>query len=112
MLLYETDVREQTAVEMIENSTDVSNFLTNVDVNMQKQAWLTEEIWLDISNISDGILKKQIIEIIDSMWDVNYSVSMDLMENVIVDLGSLSETKLIIEKIKDIIISINELILE
>ncbi len=110
VLLYETDVREQLAVEMIENNTNVSNFLTSVDVNMQKQAWLTEKIWLDASNITDENLKHQIIEIIDGMWDVNYSVSLGLMEDAIVDLGNLSEAELIIEKIENIILCINELI--
>ena len=91
VLLYETDVREQLAVEMIENNTNVSNFLTFVDVNMQKQAWLTEKIWLDTSNITDENLKQQIIEIIDGMWDVNYSISLGLMNDAIVDLGNVSE---------------------
>jgi hypothetical protein len=112
VFLNEIKLREEIAVEMIENNSDISDFLTTVDVNMQKQAWLTEHIWLDISNISDDILKKQIIEIVDGMWNVNYSVSISLMEYGIIELESLSGTENIVDKIEEIILSINEIIIE
>ena len=44
------------------------------------------------------------------MWGVNYSVSLGLMEDAIFALENISGTELIIEKIEDIILSINDLI--
>jgi hypothetical protein len=107
VLIYENNLREQIAVDMIENNEDPSDFLTNVDINMQEQAWLNEDIWLEVSKISDETLKLQIIDIIDGMWNVNYTITIGLMEEALNILENLPGTNIIINRIERIISSIN-----
>ena len=111
VLLYENEKREEYAKKFIENTTEVTEFLTDVDYEMQNQGYLTEEIWMDASNISDIIIKEQVIEIIGDMWFFNYSISLENMDNAISELDIISENDpiidLIICKIQTIIQSIN-----
>jgi len=109
VLLYEVDIREQIASNMIENDMDVSEFLTYIDMGMQKQAWLTEQIWLEISKISNEENKQEIIEQIGNIWEKNYSVSLEKMRNAIYILENIPQTESIIEKIEEIMIIIEEL---
>ncbi len=105
VFLNETMEHEKMANTLIENGSDVSEFLTIVDTSIQEQAWLTEQIWLEVSKSSNN--KQEIIEIIGNIWGENYSVSLDLMASAIDSLRDISESR-ITGKITDIALNICE----
>lgn len=113
VFFYENELREGFSKTIITNTSEVSNFLTDVDMAMQYQGFLTQQIWLETSNISDLEIKQEVIDIIDDIWCKNYTVSLICMENSISLLenvsGNVSEIDIIISKIEQIIISINEI---
>jgi len=113
VFLFENDFREQISKTFITNTSEVSNFLTDVDMAMQYQAWLTQKIWLETSNISDLEIKQEVIDIIDDIWCENFSVSLICMEKAISLLENISgyvpQIDIIIDKIEQIIFSINEI---
>jgi hypothetical protein len=80
----------------------VSNFLTVIDMGMQKQAYLTEEIWMEISKISDDNTKQLVIDIVDGIWIDDYYSSLKMMEESIGKLEDLPNTDSIVTKICDI----------
>ena len=109
VFLYETEVAEDIAKDMMGNNLSVCEFLTDVDTGMQEQAWLTEQIWMEASKICDQKEKQEIMEIISSLWANNYLSSLEYMEVAIHDLTNISESEYFIDKIGNIILSICEL---
>jgi hypothetical protein len=113
VFFYENEKREEYAKGLIENITEVSEFLTSVDYEMQFQGYFTEEIWMDASNISNNSIKQQVIDIIGDMWLFNYTISLDNMNKAISNLenitGSDPTIGLIITKIEKIVQSINDI---
>lgn len=113
VFFYENELREEFAKTIITNTSEVSIFLTDVDMAMQYQGFLTQQIWLETSNISDSEIKQEVIDIIDDIWNKNYSVTLTFMENAISLLenvsGYVSEIDIIISKIEKIMFSINEI---
>ncbi|MCK4332564.1 MAG: hypothetical protein KAV40_03180 [Thermoplasmatales archaeon] len=103
VFLSETEGHEEMANKLIENNSDISEFLTIVDTSIQEQAWLTEQIWLEVGKSSNN--KQEIIEIIGSIWRENYSVSLDLMTSAIDSLRNISESRTI-SKITDIALNV------
>jgi len=93
VLIYETDIAEK---------KDVSDFLTIIDKGMQKQAFLTEEIWLEISKVSN----QEIFEIIENLWHSNYSFSLDRMEKALLRLKPIKGLMKVKEKISEIALDI------
>jgi hypothetical protein len=59
---------------------DTSDFMTTIDMSMQRQAYFTEELWMELSKISDN---KQIIDIIAEIWNKNYTNSLINIENAV-----------------------------
>jgi len=84
----------------------VSNFLTAIDMGMQRQAYLTEKIWMDISKISDDITKEFVIDIVDGIWIDDYFSSLKMMEESIEKLEDLPNTDSIVTKIGDIALNL------
>jgi len=109
VFLYEMEIREQIAVDMIADDMSVSGFLTHIDMGMQKQAWLTEKIWLAASNISNEEDKQKVVDIISGLWEANFSVSFDRMENAIYDLEVIPQTENIVDIIRQIMLTIFDL---
>ena len=105
VFLSETEGHEEMANKLIENNSDISEFLTIVDTSIQEQAWLTEQIWLEVGKSSNN--KQEIIEIMGSIWRENYSVSLDLMTGAIDSLRNISESRTI-SKITDIALNVCE----
>ena len=105
VFLSETEGHEEMANKLIENNSDISEFLTIVDTNIQEQAWLTEQIWLEVGKSSNN--NQEIIEIIGRIWRENYSVSLDLMTSAIDSLRNISELRTI-SKITDIALNVCE----
>jgi hypothetical protein len=86
VFLSENEANEILADQMIHNASDIIPFLTAMDCCMQKQAYLTEQLWLNASNVSQGI--------IGSIWMKNYTVSFDRMQKAMFLLKNIlgSET--------------------
>jgi len=106
VFLYEIDSMEQISTDMLTSNIDVSDFLTTIDTSMQKQAFLTEEIWMDASTISNQKNKQEIIDIITGLWHTNYTCSLDKMKNALLSLEKVSGATRVKEKITDIVLDI------
>ena len=109
VFLYEMEIREQIAGDMIADDMSVSGFLTHIDMGMQKQAWLTEQIWMAASNVSNEEDKQKVIDIISGLWEANFSVSLDRMENAIYNLEDIPQTEDIVDDIRQIMLTIFDL---
>ena len=109
VFLYETEVAENKAKDMIANNLSVSEFLTVIDTGMQEQAWLTQQMWMEASNICDQKNKQEIMDIISDIWVKNYASSLEYMETAIHDLTNVSESEYFIDKIEGVVLSICEL---
>lgn len=109
VFLYETEVAENTAKDMMANNLSVSEFLTVIDTGMQEQAWVTQQMWMEASNICDQKNKHEIMGIISGIWVKSYSSSLEYMETAIHDLTNVSESEYFIDKIEGIVLSICEL---
>ena len=106
VLLYETDIAEKIATNIISDNKGVSEFFTVIDMSMQKQAFLTEDIWMDASTITNTKNKQSIIDIIENLWEKNYSCSLNKMRNALLDLEKVTGSNRIKEKIADIALDI------
>jgi hypothetical protein len=71
-------------------------------MGMQRQAYLTEEIWMEISKISDDNFKQLVIDIVEGIWVEDYFSSLKMMEESIEKLKVFPNTDIIITKISDI----------
>ena len=109
VFLYENEASEDIATGVIEDNMDVSNFLTIVDTNMQKQALLTEELWLEASKISDNKLKQNIIDYIEDIWYENYTLSMNRMKIILPNIKKISGSDFFVDRIEDIALNICKL---
>ncbi len=98
VFLYETDFAEQ-IVKTITSNQKISNFLTQIDTGMQKQAYLTEQIWMKTSSVSNKKNKQFIIDILCGIWNSNYSSSLFLMKDSVNKLRNISNTDYILDKI-------------
>ncbi|MCJ2533848.1 MAG: hypothetical protein LN364_01285, partial [Candidatus Thermoplasmatota archaeon] len=103
VFLHETEDMEEIAEELLQNNLDVSSFLTVVDMGMQKQAMLTQQIWSEAfeQELEDANLIK-------NMWQINYSYSLEMMENVIYVLNNSPKSSVVFDKIIEIVLSICE----
>jgi hypothetical protein len=82
VFLSENEANEKLAYQLIHNASDIILFLTAVDQNMQEQAFLTEQLWLNASNVSQGI--------IENIWMDNYTVSIERIQKAISVLKNIS----------------------
>ena len=97
------DAEQITTGLQVDKSIVVPDFLTIIDMGMQRQAYYTEEMWIDASKISDN---QKIIEVITNIWKDNYTVTLNMMKTAILDLEKISESIAIKEKIADIALDI------
>lgn len=106
VFFYENDVLEEIATERIEEGENISEFLTIFDTSAQKQAWFTEQIWMDASKISNQKEKQETVAIISNIWEKNYSSSLKAMEFAIYDLEDITGTATVSNMIKNIALSV------
>jgi hypothetical protein len=106
VFLYENEIIENIAVNIIEEDEILSDFLTIFDINAQKQAFLTEEIWFDIDDLIDQNEKELCINIIENNWGLNYSNSLINMKYTVLNLLELNNTFPIINNIIEIAFSV------
>lgn len=93
---------EKIAIDYIKKGADVNNYLTLIDMGMQKQAYITEQMWLELEKIQNKNNKQKILESIEKIWDKNYSSSLNEMENSIEEIIEIPSTNFFIKKICDI----------
>ncbi len=91
---------EKTAEEIISNNIDITDFLTIIDMSMQKQAYITQELW------KDAINKQDIQIIISDLWNNTYYDSLLKMKNAAIYFVENSDSKLYIDKINEIALNI------
>ena len=103
VFFYEIDSMEQFSSDLLKNDRDVSEFLTIFDTGMQRQAYYTEELWMEASKHPS---KQEIIDALTGLWENNYLFSLDRMQKVITSLKDVSGSTSIIEKIEDIALDI------
>ncbi len=99
VFINETDKIEKISIEYILNDTDISEFLTTIDMSMQKQAYLTQQIWKDIDKITN---KQKVLNAIDSIWEENYLETLENIKNALFELEKISGTQIIKQRLKDI----------
>jgi hypothetical protein len=104
VFLVENELIEKLAEDLIENNqADIAtNLLTISDVGMQRQAWLTEQLWMEVGNISNQTTRQEIMNIIDNVWDKNYTLSLEEIETGIYALSNISGSESIVRKLEDI----------
>lgn len=100
---------ENICINFLENKSKLSNFFTIIDAEMQKQAYLTEQLWLNISKITNKSSIESISNIFEDLWEKNYSISLNAMNNSITLLEQFPGTEVFIKDIESIIVSIVKL---
>jgi hypothetical protein len=88
VFLNENMEHEKIAEALLDRNSDVSEFLTVVDVGMQRQAFLTLEIWRDVGR---NHRNERVVEIVGGLWHGNYSASLDSMFSAVESLKSMGE---------------------
>lgn len=96
----EIEEMEKVSIDYISNKTDVSEFLTTIDMSMQKQAFLTEELWKTIDN------KESVIDIIKNIWEDNYLSTLENIKNALFELDEMPQSNFIKQKLIDISLDI------
>lgn len=84
VFLFENEINEAVAHLMIHSSLNVTSFLTDVDKGMQEQAFLTEQLWLSMSNLSRRV--------IEDLWVSNYSATQHNIDQAIILLQYIPES--------------------
>jgi len=103
VFFYEINSMEQISNNLLKDNNDVSEFLTIIDTSMQRQAYYTEEMWMEASKHSS---KQEIINILAGIWDSNYSSTLDEMQNAITNLENAPGSAKFVDKIGDIALDI------
>ena len=106
VFLMELEDIEENIISNSYNDDLISDFLTIFDISLQKQAFLTEEIWMQASRIINQNTKQEIIEIISRIWDTNYTHSLNKMKQALLDLEKITMSNKIIENIQKIALDI------
>ena len=86
--------------DLLENlkDTELSSLFTTVDKSMQRQAFMTQELWLEASKSSN---KNEINKILSTIWNTNYSLSLTEMEKAVSDIIKLGVQPVFKDKIVD-----------
>jgi hypothetical protein len=106
VFLNEIEKAEKISIEKIVDNQKISEYLTIVDNGMQRQAMITQQIWMEISKISKQEGNQAVRIIVNKIWDEDYLNSINHMRKSISYLKELPNTDMIIDKIKEIAIDI------
>lgn len=106
VFLNEINEAEQISIEQIEDPQKISDYLTIVDTSMQRQALITEQIWMEISKIPNQDNMQAVKIIVNKIWNKNYSSSLEFMKNSIHYLKKIPNTNSILNKIGEIALDI------
>jgi len=94
VFLFENEVNELIAHQMIHSGSNITPFLTNQDRGMQEQAFLTEQLWLNEPNASQTIT--------ENLWTKNYSSTLIRMKKAVIlfkDFSGSEPSLSILEKL-------------
>jgi hypothetical protein len=100
VFLVENEVNEALAHLMIHAQLNVTPFLTELDSEMQEQAFLTEQLWLNTPNASRGI--------IENIWMDKYTLTLYNIQEAIAILNNLPRSEISIFLLQKIAQSICE----
>ncbi len=98
VFLHEIEVAEDISTEIISDHEKLSSFFNIVDMGMQRQALLTEQLWLELNQTSS----QPLMDVVGSLWKHNYSTSLKSMNSTIHDIQELSTSTVFIDAIGDI----------
>ena len=70
---------------------------------MQRQAYATEELWMEVTKVANG---KYIMKILENIWNSNYSNSLDEMQKAIIHFDDTTGSNYFINKITEIALDI------
>lgn len=99
VFLFENEINEQLASEMIQNGINITPFITTMDRAMQEQAFLTQQLWLSTPNAS--------MAIIENLWMGNYTMSLQKMGQALFALSAILGSEIVISTIAKIIHNIS-----
>jgi hypothetical protein len=100
VFLFENELNELLAHQMIHLELNITSFLTALDRGMQEQAFLTEELWLNAPNASRAI--------IENLWTENYTMSQHRMQQTMSLLRNISWSESVVSHIEKIVTSIKK----
>ena len=98
VFLSENEANELLAHQMIHNGSDITSLLTTMDQDMQEQAFLTQQLWLNASNAVQGI--------IENIWSDNYTITFERMQKAMSILKNSPGSESTMYKIGTIALSI------
>jgi hypothetical protein len=94
----ENEENELIAHDLMENGTDITPFLTALDQGMQEQAFLTEQLWLDIPNESRGTIQ--------NIWMNDYTLSLQNMQQATTILKNIGRSEHVVSLLEQITLSV------
>jgi hypothetical protein len=103
VFLYEIDKVEDLSNDLLKKRYDVSDFITIIDMGMQRQAYVTQEMWMEINKKNK---QQEISEIIAEIWNTNFSTSLKKMESAVSNLTEIQRSAYFQDKIVDIALDI------
>lgn len=98
VFFFENEINEYLASLMILSGMNITPFLTEVDMYMQEQAYLTQQLWLYAPNATRRI--------IDGLWAENYDNSLERMRHATLTLSLIQGSEPLITIIEQIMKSI------
>jgi len=100
VFLYEIESMEKI---ILDENQDTSEFLTTIDMGMQRQAYYTQDLWMEIKDICN---EQEMKYFFTNMWNSNYSTTMKNMKNIMIFLDETTKANYFIEKIQNILFDI------
>jgi hypothetical protein len=82
---------------------EITTLFTSVDTSMQRQAFLTQELWLKASKTTK---QSEIIKILSTIWDSNYSFSLKRMKSAVYNITNTLGLTFFRDRIVDIALDI------
>lgn len=98
VFLKEIDRVERISRMLLNDGENISMFMTNVDTEMQKQAYITQQLLLYAKNLKD----KNAAKLLQTVWDTNYSTSASNMKKVLVDIRESTLRNLVVTLITSV----------
>lgn len=102
VLLGENELAEGIARELLKQQQNISGFLTTIDTEMQNQAFLTEQLWFHLHNLSETPYYGHIKNILSRIWIDNYTNSLKQMNQAIFSLKVYPGSELFINLLEEI----------
>ncbi len=86
VFFFENEINEALAYLMIHANLNITSFLSELDQEMQEQAFLTQQLWLNTPNTTRGI--------IETIWRDNYTQTQYNIQRAIGTLSKIPGSEL------------------